>query len=218
MGSVQTLIGRGIYDVPEIARLTGVSARQVGRWAGPASIGGGLLLPTGRGLLTFWDLITARATGKLLGHGALLPQVRDACEHLRAEIDFDWPLAHFAGLRRLGVSGRNVWFKDASDDWSDASLKGQRPFQELAAEPWVAHLEFDRLGPASAWRPFAGVVLDPEVQAGSPCLDGTRLTTRFLADLHSQGESVEDLAWAYELAPDLVDRAVQYEGQLSRAA
>ena len=122
MGSVQTLIGRGIYDVPEIARLTGVPARQVGRWAGPASIGGGLLLPTDRGLFTFWDLITARVTGMLLDGGALLRKIRDARDHLRSEIDFDWPLAHFAGLQRLGVSGRNVWVKDASGDWSDASL------------------------------------------------------------------------------------------------
>lgn len=217
MGSVQTLIGRGIYDAPEIARLTGVPSRQVGRWAGPASIGGGLLLPTDRGLLTFWDLITARVTGMLLDGGAQLRKIRDARDHLRSEIDFDWPLAHYAGLRRLGVSGQNVWVKDDDGAWSDASLGGQRPFDEMA-EPWVARVEFDRLGPASAWRPFDGVVLDPQVQAGSPCVDGTRLTTRFLADLHSQGESVEDLAWAYELDPDLVDRAVKYEERLSQAA
>lgn len=218
MSQVETLIGRGIYDTEEIARLLGVPTRQVGRWAAPASHGGGLLLPTDRGLFTFWDLVTARATSELLKMGALLDKIRDARDHLRSQvIDFDWPLAHFAGLRRLGVSGQNVWFTDTDGTWDDASLAGQRPF-DLEAASWVSQLDFDVQGHASVWRPAEGVVLDPTVQAGSPCVKGTRMTTRQLAELSEQGESVEDLAWAYELEPDMVRRALKYEEILSSAA
>ncbi len=217
MAQIHTLIGRGIYDVEEIAHLIGATTRQVSRWAGPASHGGGLLLPDERGLLTFWDLITARIAAVLLQRGVPTHKIRDARDHLHAGMKFDWPLAHYAGLRRLAVSGRHVYVLDDDGGWADASLGGQRPFDEVI-EPWIARVDFEQLGPAASWTPVDGVVLDPKVQAGAPCLDGTRLTTRTIAELHDGGDSVEDIAWAYELEADLVQRAIDYERSLDEAA
>ncbi len=207
---IHTLIGRGIYDVEEIAHLIGATTRQVSRWAGPASHGGGLLLPDDRGLLTFWDLITARVALALHGKGVSTASTRNARDLLRAKVDFDWPLAHYAGLQRLGRSGRDVYAIEDDGEWMDASRGGQRPFPGVM-EPWITRVDFGQLGPATSWTPVDGVILDPTVQAGAPCLDGTRLTTRTIAQLHDGGDSVEDIAWAYELETDLVSRALKYE-------
>ncbi len=217
MGQVHTLIGRGIYDVEEIAHLIGATTRQVSRWAGPASHGGGLLLPDERGLLTFWDLITARVALTLQRQGVSTSSTRDARDHLRASLDFDWPLAHYAGLRRLGRSGRDVYAIEYDGEWTDVSRGGQRPFAGVI-DPWIIRVDFEPLGPAASWTPVDGVVLDPKVQAGAPCLDGTRLTTKTIAELHDGGDSVEDIAWAYELEADLVQRAIDYERSLNEAA
>ena len=44
-------------------------------------------------------------------------------------------------------------------------------------------------------RPF--ISADPAVQFGQPCLNGTRIPARNLAEMVAAGDSVEDTAWAY---------------------
>lgn len=218
MRQVRTLIGRGIYDSDEISRLTGVPVRDVSRWAGTPEHGGGLLFPTDRRLFTFWDLITVRATAGLLDRGVPLANVRDAREHLAGRVDSPWPLAHFAVLERIANVGRNVYVQSEVDgEWLDATLGGQESLDVVVA-PLLQRLTFDQDGLAASWSPRDGIVLRPTVQAGSPCVEGTRIASALLADLHQQGETVEDLADDYELTPKLVKRAIEYERTLERKA
>jgi uncharacterized protein (DUF433 family) len=220
MGQVRTLIGRGIYDADELARLSSRPVREISRWASAPSHGGGLLFPADRRLFSFWDLVTARVVGGLLDKGVPLVNIRDAREHLAQRVETQWPLAHFGGLSRLANVGRNVYFDDGPDgapDWLDATLGGQAPLA-LVITPMLERLEFDDAGLALSWRPRDGVVLRPAVQAGTPCVEGTRIATRLLADLFQQGERVRDLADDYELSIDLVRRAIKYETDLTNAA
>ncbi len=217
MGQVRTLIGRGIYDSDEIARLAGVSPRDVSRWAGSPSHGGGLLFPADRRLFTFWDLVTARVTATLLQRRVPLANIRDARNHLKSAVDTDWPLAHYGVLNRIANVGRSVYFDDGDGQWLDATLGGQAPLA-VVVEPLLRRLEFDAAGLASLWRPRDGVVLQPTVQAGTPCVEGTRISTRLLADLAAQGEDVADLADDYELTRELVRQAIEYEAELAGAA
>jgi len=216
MGQVRTLIGRGIYDSGEIARLTNVSVRDVSRWASTRQHGGGLLFPTDRRLFTFWDLITVRATAALLSRGVPLANIRDAREHLATRVDSPWPLALHAVLESIGNVGRNVYV-EIDGEWLDATLGGQGSLDVIIA-PLLQRLTFDQAGLAESWRPQDGIVLRPAVQAGSPCVEGTRIASALLADLHGQGETVEDLADDYELTPELVRRAIDYERTLDRTA
>lgn len=220
MGQVRTLIGRGIYDSDEIARLTGLRVRDISRWAGSPSHGGGLLYPTDRRLFTFWDLVTARVIGSLLASKVPLANIRDAREHLRSRVDSDWPLAHYGGLSRLANVGRNVYYDDGPDgrpDWLDATLGGQVPL-DVVVKPLLHRLEFDADGLAQAWSPLDGILLRPSVQAGTPCVEGTRVSTRLLADLWERGARPTDLADDYELPLRLVRQALKYEADLVRAA
>lgn len=218
MGEVRTLIGRGIYDADDIARLVGIQVRDVSRWASKPDHGGGLLFATDRRLFTFWDLITARTTATMLSRGVTLVNLRAARDHLAVRVATDWPLAHFAVLDRLANVGRNVYYDpDGLGEWLDATLGGQAPIATVVA-PLLQRLEFDDGGLASSWSPTDGIVLRPTVQAGAPCVAGTRVSTAMLADLADQGETVDDLADDYELDPELVRRAIDYEAGLVRAA
>lgn len=218
MGQVRTLIGRGIYDSDEISRLTRVPVRAVSRWAGTAEHGGGLLFPADRRLFSFWDLITVRATAGLIDRGVPLANVRDARDHLASRVDSPWPLAHYAILERIGHVGRNVYVQsEVDDEWLDATLGGQGSL-DVVVGPLLQRLTFDQHGLASSWSPTDGIVLRPTVQAGSPCVEGTRIVSALLADLQQQGETIEDLADDYELTPELVQRAIDYEQSLERTA
>lgn len=220
MSSSQTLLGRGIYDSGEVARLAKVAPRDVSRWAGDVARGGGLLFPVDRRLFNFWDLLTAHVTADLLARAVPLHSIRDARDYLQQFADGPWPLAHLAGLSRLAHVGEHVYVDaNGEGDWIDATLSGQAPLRTVI-QPYLKLLavSFDPEGLASSWQPCEGIILQPRVQAGSPCVQGTRVPTQLLADMNRQNESVEDLASAYGLDRDLVQRAVDYEAGLEKLA
>jgi uncharacterized protein (DUF433 family) len=210
------LLGRGIYDVTEVAHLVRRQPGEVARWAADAAQP--LLLPQRRRLFSFHDLITAEVVAELRWRHVPLDKIRDARRWLAGELKGNpWPFAHAVGLRTLASVGGRVYFDDGVQ-WLDASEGGQLPFNEVV-EPLLQVIEFaDGDLMASAWRPVDGVVLDPAIQAGAPCLEGTRLTTDYVAGLVKAGEEEEDVASDYAVDLLLVQHAVAYERSLALAA
>ncbi len=210
-----TLLGRGIYDTTELARLVQRSPKEVSGWAVPTDNGDALLRPHKGRLFTFYDLVTAKVTAELRSRGVPLPAVRDARHHLASLLEVEWPLAHAHGLDRLATAGGSVYYDhDGADNWVDASRGGQTPFMEVAA-PLIRRLEFDAHGMASAWHPADVVSINPGVQAGAPCVAGTRVSTALLAALSRAGEDDEDIAADYDLDPNVVRDAIYYENSLA---
>ena len=207
----ERLLGQGIYDVAEIARLVRRSPTEVSGWA---SGDRPLLLPRHRRLFSFYDLVTALVTAELRRRQVSLIEVRAAREWVGRRIDAPWPLAHAAGLDRLASVGKSVFYRDEGDDWLDVGRHGQHAFQEVV-DPLIRHLSFDDLGMASSWRPVEGVIVDPAVQAGAPCVDGTRIPTSMLAELVAAGDDPDDIADDYALDVELVSQAVRYETDLA---
>lgn len=208
-----SLLGRGIYDVGEIARLVRRSEDEVSGWARSARGRGGLLLPRSGRLFSFYDLVTAVVIAELRRRDAPLRRIAIARDYLARELDVQWPLAHAAGLDRLASVGRNVYYGEPGD-WVDASEGGQIAIQEVV-EPLVQRLGFDAVGMASEWRPASGVVVNPRIQAGAPCVEGTRVSTQFLAELVDAGEDPIDIAADYALPIGVVQQALQYETGLA---
>lgn len=157
-------------------------------------------------------------TAELRRRQVPLEKVRDARAWLGDGVlpEVPWPLAHAVGLKALASVGRNVYFNHPEEGWLDASAGGQRPF-DAVVKPLIRHLSFDELGMASEWRPVRGVVVDPDVQAGAPCLDGTRIPTSLIAELVEAGDDPEDIARDYALDLRLVQSAMGYESDLVAA-
>ena len=59
--------------------------------------------------------------------------------------------------------------------------------------------------------PSGGVWLNPNVQAGAPCIDGTRVPTKSIADLEAVGDHIEDIADDLSLDITQARGALQYE-------
>ena len=210
------LLGRGIYDAAEIARLVHAEPDDVARWATPTQRHDALLHPVEGRLLSFYDLVTAIVTSELLRRGAPLLKVRDARRTLAQEFEVEWPLAHLAALNKLASVGRDV-FVEIDMEWVDAGRGGQRAFQDVVV-PLLHRIDFDRVNQmALIWRPADGVVVNPSVQAGAPCIEGTRVSTQFVADLVDAGEDPADVAADLDLDADVVRAAVEFEHGLAAA-
>lgn len=210
------LLDRGIYDVVEVARLVRRTPDEVARWGVAAGPGDALLLPREERLLSFYDLVTAAVVARFREQRVPLAKIRSARRYLADRSGVPWPLAHAASLNRLANVGSDLYHLADDADREDASRGGQGAFQAVVV-PMLHRLEFDAEDMASLWRPVGGVVIDPRVQAGAPCVEGTRVATELIAGLADAGESPEDIASDYDLDLDVVNAALAYEHGLAAA-
>ena len=201
---VDAYLGRGVYDVVEVARLIRCTRRRVEGWT--LTVPGSSPLLTGElgDLFSFRDLLSLRVIAELTKRGVPRDQIFEGARYLAKELDTDRPFAH-RGLATVGKS----FFADI-DSWIDVGLGGQQAFQ-VVVEPLLKQITFDDSGMATIWYPHTSVWINPKVQAGAPCVDGTRTPTRTLADLHSTGIAAGDLADDYQLPVEQVEEAIAYE-------
>ena len=78
----------------------------------------------------------------------------------------------------------------------------------------IHRLAFDEDEQAVSWEPEEGIVLDPKISFGEPCLRGTRIATQTLWALHAAGDPTERIAQAYELAVEKVETVLAWERKL----
>ncbi len=91
--------------------------------------------------------------------------------------------------------------------------------------PLLKPIQFNDVGMAAIWRPRAEVWINPAVQAGEPCVDGTRVPTGLIARLlraeDDKAPSDEDVAQVsddYRLSVAQVRAALGFEQSLRLAA
>ena len=202
-------LGRGIYDVNEVARLLHSGRARIEGWTRPRERRPPLLAGELAGLFSFWDLLSLRVIAELARRGVPREHIARGAEHLAQSLDTHRPFAHKA-LATVGVG----FFADVAGEWEDAGMRGQMAFQGVI-EPLLEPITFNKSDMASIWRPHDGVWINPAVQAGAPCVDGTRVPTHLLASLLGLDEpDAADLAEVcddYRLTDEQVRTALHYE-------
>ena len=202
-------LGRGIYDIKEVARLIQSGRARVEGWTRPHRDQPPLLSGELDGLFSFWDLLSLRVIAELVGRGVPRDHIARGAEHLTETLGTDRPFAH-RDLATVGVG----FFAKIADKWEDAGLRGQLAFQNVI-DPLLEPITFNDANMASIWRPYEGVWINPAVQAGTPCVEGTRVPTHLLASLLGLDEpDDEDLAEVcddYRLTADQIRAALHYE-------
>ena len=202
-------LGRGIYDIGEVSRLLRRSRERIAGWTRPQRDGPALLSGELAGLFSFWDLISLRVIDELTRRGVPRDRIARGASHLAKSLGTDRPFAH-EGLATVGVS----FFADVTGEWEDAGERGQLAFQDMI-EPLLRPITFDDVRMASIWRPRRGVWINPAVQAGSPCVEGTRVPTQVFASLVAvEDRDADDLAAVcedYRLIVEQVQAALDYE-------
>lgn len=216
------LVGVGIYEPSEAARLTGIPSRKLRRWLRGHRISDSHYEPLWTPqieiddeclYLGFRDLTEARVVAALIASGVPARKVRKAIEIARERYGFVRPLS----TQRFRTDGRNIFLltgEDGGDERLIDLLRDQYAIKRVI-EPSFKGLEFDEGGEPTRWRMTRGVVLDPAYSFGQPIDEKTRVPTAVLATAaHTEG-SVEAAARAYGVPIRSVKHAVEFERSLN---
>ena len=166
-------------------------------------------------VISFEDLIRLRLIALFRSRGFRYKHVRDAEDYVRQQFHIPQPFV----TERFWVAGDIlVAFEDRLISVSP-HRELQTAFVELADffTPIEHGLSFDDDGIADLWRPYRGVLIDPEIQFGSPCIEGTRVETEPLWAFHKAGDSIESIAEMYGLNIDRVRAALEWEQRIESA-
>lgn len=215
LDSVQRLWrGRGAYTVSEVCRILQptMTRRKVHYWLDTGLLSDAIVhgrrgVPT---LLTFRQLLEIRTVQHLREE---LEEVRDAISYLLHRLFAeDWTRAHFAhGVHagvvvRLGDDSVNI---ESGQGVLDATLPELDRYVEVTREAW----ERQRL----VVEGFAHVTSNAKINAGAPCVTGTRIPTSMIAQFGDDGAYTDDTAaelrraFPQVQAPALID-ALRFEG------
>ena len=137
--------------------------------------------------------------------------MRSGVQALGQEHDLAHPLAHRAVLDTVGTTGMS-FVAHLPGGWYEVGAGTQGAFESVV-RVYFSALTYDEIGVASAWRPFEHVTLDPRIQAGAPCVTGTRIPTATIARV-LESEPAEEIAQEYGITIDEVEAADKFEQQL----
>ena len=212
----------GIYDVPEAARYLQAAAHaqrvypldsaKLIRWIRRGIASPGLTsLPGGELLIAFEDLISMRVIAALRAAGVGFKEI-DATDR--------WLSQHTGHSRPYATeflwAGQGQLFVEWTHQLVSGSRNGQIAFDTLRDYVIPIHgLQFDADSRvAVSWEALDGVVLQPQVQFGAPCIKGTRIPTRTIVGMIAAGDPPDWVAGAYGISHTEVQAACDWESRL----
>lgn len=222
------LLNTGIYTIPEAARLTKVSTGRIRRWImgynyrkgrsqrhSDAVWHGALKPMDGKIAVGFLDLVEIRFVDFFLRAGVTWATMRKAHAAARHEMAIEHPFCS----NKFVTDGRTILIHQASES-SDQKLldivSNQHEFQEIVRQ-FLKDLEFtdEQL---ARWWPLGKsrhVVVDPARNLGQPTGLTSGVPTRILARSIKANSSVDSVARWYEVLPDEVRDAAEFEASLA---
>ena len=167
-------------------------------------------------VITFADLVRLRMIALFRSRGIGYRAILGAEDYIRRLRGIPQPF-----ITEEMWTARSDVFVRFSSELIAASQYGQLAFAELMSEflaPANHGLLFASGGKPVQWHPYPAVLIDPEIQFGAPCIEGTRVETRSLWSLNQAGDGKETLAEAFQLRKEQVSDAIEWERWLSEAA
>lgn len=225
-------LGVGLYRVPEAGRITRVPPASIRRWLWGRPPGAE---DRDRGSLPLWrpqvpvidrshalgfrDLIEIRFVHAFRQRGVSLQTIRKAIDEATRLLHQDHP---FSSLR-FKTDGKNI-LAEVTEGTADKALlfdllTGQY-LLEIVFDRLYDGLEYSGLDEPLRWWPLGrnrGVVLDPRRSFGQSVVHPAGVPTAVLADAYAAEQSVEAVADWYEVTPDAVHDALDYESALRAA-
>jgi uncharacterized protein (DUF433 family) len=224
------LLNTGLYTVPEASRLTRISTGKIRRWIK------GYNFRTGRSIrhsdavwrgeikpldnkisLSFRDLLELRFVDAFIRAGVSWRTMRRAHTKAQEELQTTHPFCS----NRIATDGKNILMRQAEEDSDEALINlvtDQKEFSRIV-ETFLKELEFS--GNDIIWWPLGKrpqIVLDPKRNFGQPTLTKSGVPAATLARSAKANSSQEIVARWYEVHPDEVRDAVEFEESLAKAA
>jgi uncharacterized protein (DUF433 family) len=223
-----TYLNVGMYTVPEASRLTGVSRGRIRRWLkgyhstlrhkNYSALWTPQLPQPGKGVvLGFLDLIEVKFVGAFLDRGVswrMIHKVREKASRLYPRVSHPFCTKGFV------TDGQRV-FAEVHRQTGEKSLLDIATDQHLFAEitrPFLKQLEFRDGSMLERWWPMGRarqVVLDPRKNFGQPTIFRDGIVTQVLAQSVRANGSIEVVARWFEISPESVQDAVDYELSLA---
>lgn len=209
----------GIYGVAETARylqaathaenLYPITSRTLRGWIRQRCVKAGI--ERDEFPVDFDDLIAMRVIAALRSAGVSRSIVNDSELVMREETGPGHPMA-----AETLWGGEGQAFSEWRKCLVGAGRRGQAAFDLVQRYLIPARdLVFNESsGQAISWEPQPGIVLNPLIQFGSPCIKSTRIPTNALAGTVAAGDSTERVATAYRLSPQTVQAACDWEYRL----
>ena len=215
----------GIYEVPEAARYLradplrpkdcSLRSTTLIHWIRRGLASPALADTPGRDLLIdFEDLISMRVITLLRAYGVGWREIDRTEQWLREVKGITHPFA----TEHLWTGQRELFA-----EWEERLVSGSRRGQAALdlLRDYVVPVKDLRFGEESrlaiSWEPFDGVLLEPQVQFGAPCIKGTRIPTRSIHGMIAAGDAPKWVAEAYEISIAEVRAAYDWESLLDAA-
>ncbi len=214
--------GSGIYEVPEAARyikassagnaLYAVKSHNLYRWLRRGVVAGTKSQGVTRDVfLSFEDLISMRVIVVLRNAGVSWSSIDQAQRWLREKTGMQWPFA-----TEVLWTGQGEIFTAWSAGLVATGRHGQIALSLLQEHLLpIKDMTFSKTSQvAISWEPLHGIVLEPQIQFGAPCIKGTRIPTRTLFGMVEAGDSKEWVAKAFGISQEAVQAACDWETRL----
>jgi uncharacterized protein (DUF433 family) len=228
-------LGKGIFTVPETARMLMLPEARVRRWLlGSKNDESALPSPPvyvdGVPWLTFADLVSAMFIDAFRSQGLSLQRIRRMADKAAARYDTERPFS----IRSFATDGKRIyeWLGEEPEAKTGKSRRRNDPrdlvdFEtgqaaiKTVVKPLLRNLDYGKATlTAERWWPLGqarGVVVDPEIALGEPTIQG--IPTRVLHGPKAAKETATNVAKWYGLKRAEVLAAWAYEEKMhARAA
>jgi len=218
------MIGKGVYTLAEVSRLTELHPSTVRAWFKyrSDSVGYGPIFQSdyqsvgGDYAVSFLDLIDVLIAGQFRGrHKVPMRIVRRAHELLQEELDTKHPFCH----SDLYTDGKRI-FLLAADKLNEDKLSDVISHQQffLHIKEKLGHIDYHEITKlASRWRIANGIVVDPSISMGKPTIENTGITTYVIANQYYANMKNSGLvADLYEVSENDVANAIKFEQKYGR--
>jgi uncharacterized protein (DUF433 family) len=220
---MSSVLGRGVYTVPQAAKLVGLSPNRVREWfrGRRSEPGRKPVFLSDYGpvdnffAISFFDLIDVFVAGQLREHGVSLPTLRRVYSRLEHDLKTRHPFCR----QELLTDGEQVFVRSldrVGDEEIYEVLTKQKVFPKLIL-PFLRQIDYDRLTiMAARWRITDDVVVDPAICFGTPVVSEAGIPTYVLnAEYRANGKDAEVVAGWYGVRPAAVLAAVRFEDGLA---
>lgn len=233
MGKMDTLLGVGLYTIPEAARLTRIRPDRIRRWTQgyasgakkarrrhPPVLESQLERIADTPAIGFLDLMEIRFVNAFVDMRVPLKRVR-AMADLAREV---WGQEHPFATRRFLTDGRDIFAQVADADGKANLLNSARQFAmfEIIEPTLLDGVEFDEAGIMNAWRPVPDharrIVCDPLRSFGEPVDDASGVPADALVSAFIAEGSAQTAAASYEVDVEAVEHAVRFDFEIRQAA
>jgi uncharacterized protein (DUF433 family) len=188
------------------------SARHLYRWANDGLAGGYLSsVHNTKKFINFKGLISLRVIAAMRANGMQHCEIITAENVLKKRYGCEYP---FAAIQFWTLPPKDVFVKEDGILLS-ASRHFQSAMEFIEEDLKPKHnMTFDIFGTSASWRPLDNILLDPQIQFGDPCIEGTRVPTQVIWSFFQAGDSIDTLSMFYGIQRRRLENAISWENNI----